>query len=76
MSDKATHSPAQFGGWSDAEELRKWSFLQRTPQQRLDWLVQALGIAYQTGAVKPVLPGLGANEGSETGRADSRLQIR
>ena len=38
--------------WQDAERLRKWSFLQRTPQQRLDWLVQALTIAYQCGALK------------------------
>jgi len=41
-----------FGSWKDAEELRKWSFLQRTPQQRLDWLVQALTIAYQCVALK------------------------
>ncbi len=41
-----------FGSWQDAEELRKWSFLRRTPQQRLDWLVQALSIAYQSGALK------------------------
>jgi hypothetical protein len=26
--------------------------LQRTPQQRLDWLVQALELAYQSGALK------------------------
>jgi hypothetical protein len=32
--------------------VRKWSFQQRTPQQRLDWLVQALTIAYQCGALK------------------------
>jgi hypothetical protein len=41
-----------FGSWQDAEELRKWSFLRRTSQQRLDWLVQALSIAYQSGALK------------------------
>jgi hypothetical protein len=45
-------SAARFGDWNDAEELRKWSFLQRTPQQRLDWLVQALTIAYQCGALE------------------------
>jgi hypothetical protein len=44
--------PAGFGSWQDAEALRKWSFLQRTPQQRLDWLVQALELAYQSGALK------------------------
>ena len=36
--------PVSFGAWSDAEELRKWSFLRRTPQQRLDWLIDALSI--------------------------------
>jgi len=44
--------PPNFGSWEDAEDLRKWSFRQRTPQQRLDWLVQALTIAYQCGALK------------------------
>jgi hypothetical protein len=44
--------PPIFGSWKDAENLRKWSFLQRTPQQRLDWLVQALTIAYQCGALE------------------------
>jgi hypothetical protein len=39
--------PAGFGSWQDAEALRRWSFLQRTPQQRLDWLVAALTIHYQ-----------------------------
>jgi hypothetical protein len=46
--------PPNFGSWKDAEELRKWSFLQRTPQQRLDWLVQALTVAYECGALKPM----------------------
>jgi hypothetical protein len=45
-----------FGSWKDAENLRKWSFLQRTPQQRLDWLVQALTVAYQCGALKQAAP--------------------
>ena len=43
--------PGRFGGWDDAERLRRWSFQQRTPQQRLDWLVQALELAYQRGAL-------------------------
>jgi hypothetical protein len=42
----------KFGSWEDAENLRKWSCLQRTPRQRLDWLVQALAIAYECGARK------------------------
>ena len=37
---------AGFGSWKDAEDLRKWSFLRRTPQQRLDWLVDALSIKF------------------------------
>jgi hypothetical protein len=45
----------KFGGWQDAEELRKWSFLQRTPEQRLEWLMQALTIAYQSGALRPTM---------------------
>jgi hypothetical protein len=51
MSDEANN----FGSWQDAEELRQWSFLQRTPEQRLDWLVQALTIAYQSGALRPTM---------------------
>jgi len=50
--DETTPPLTTFGSWQDAEELRKWSFLRRTPQQRLDWLVQALSIAYQSGALK------------------------
>ena len=42
-----------FGTWDDAERLRRWAFLQRSPQQRLDWLVEALELAYQSGAIKP-----------------------
>jgi hypothetical protein len=56
--DETTPPMTTFGSWQDAEELRKWSFLKRTPQQRLDWLVQALSIAYQSGALKlPTAPG-------------------
>lgn len=44
--------PVGFGGWEDAEALRKWSFLRRTPQQRLDWLVAALTIRYQVKEMK------------------------
>ena len=43
MTDEpAIPSVKTFGTWQDAENLRRWSFLQRTPQQRLDWLVEAL----------------------------------
>jgi hypothetical protein len=57
MTHHDAMAPApQFGSWQDAEELRKWSFARRTPQQRLDWLVQALSIAYGSGALKPPGP--------------------
>jgi hypothetical protein len=52
MNRDDTPPLTRFGSWQDAEELRKWSFLRRTPQQRLDWLVQALSIAYQSGALR------------------------
>jgi len=45
------------GTYADAERLRKWSFMQRTPQQRLDWLIEVLQIAYQRGAIRPRQPG-------------------
>jgi hypothetical protein len=51
--DQATAAAPAFGSWQDAENLRKWSFLQRTPQQRLDWLIQALNVAYECGALRP-----------------------
>ncbi len=58
--DKQRFPPTGFGSWQDAEELRKWSFLQRSPQQRLDWLMQALELAYRSGALNaartPALP--------------------
>jgi hypothetical protein len=50
-TDEKKTSPPNFGSWQDAEDLRKWAFLQRSPQQRLDWLVQALTIAYECGAL-------------------------
>jgi hypothetical protein len=49
--NQATGSRQTFGTWDDAERLRRWAFLQRTPQQRLDWLVQVLELAYQSGAI-------------------------
>jgi hypothetical protein len=55
-TDRTDAVTRQFGSWQDAETLRRWSFLQRTPQQRLDWLVQALTIAYECGALKQPTP--------------------
>lgn len=48
--------PVAWGTYEDAEALRRWSFLQRTPEQRLAWLVSALELAYQSGALKPRRP--------------------
>ncbi len=48
--------PVAWGSWEDAEALRKWSFMRRTPEQRLDWLVAALNLAYASGALKPRRP--------------------
>jgi len=48
--------PAAWGTYEDAEALRRWSFLRRTPEQRLAWLVSALDLAYQSGALKPRRP--------------------
>lgn len=45
--------PAAWGSFEDAEALRRWAFLRRTPAQRLAWLVEMLEIAYRTGALKP-----------------------
>ena len=50
MSDAPV--PLKFGSWEDAEALRRWSFLRRSPLQRLAWLVGALEIAYSTGALR------------------------
>jgi len=52
--------PEAWGSFEDAEALRRWSFLQRTPEQRLAWLVSALELAYQSGALKPRRPDPGA----------------
>ena len=53
------------GSYEDAVTLRRWSFLQRTPTQRLEWLVSMLRIAYQTGALKPREPGSTQGHGAE-----------
>lgn len=48
--------PPAWGTYEDAEALRRWAFLRRTPEQRLQWLVSALTLAYQNGALKPRTP--------------------
>lgn len=49
--------PEAWGTFEDAEALRRWSFRQRTPEQRLAWLISVLELAYQSGALKPRRPG-------------------
>jgi hypothetical protein len=49
---EANSPPEGFGAWRDAENLRRWSFARRTPQQRLDWLVAALTIWYEAAAAR------------------------
>jgi len=57
MSDfKVSEPPTAWGTFEDAEALRRWSFLQRTPEQRLNWLIDMLEIAYASGALKPRRP--------------------
>lgn len=48
--------PEGWGSFEDAEALRRWSFLQRTPEQRLAWLVAALELAHRSGALEPRRP--------------------
>jgi len=48
--------PVAWVSFEDAEALSRWSFLKRTPEQRLAWLVSALELAYQSGALKPRRP--------------------
>lgn len=63
IDDDANESPpAGCGTWQDAEALRKWSLLRRTPQQRLDWLVEALTIKYQVAALRHPARGLAARD--------------
>jgi hypothetical protein len=57
MTDHSVNEPPPgWGTYEDAERLRKWSFLQRTPEQRLEWLIQMLELAYTTGAIRPRQP--------------------
>lgn len=62
-SGKVAEPPLGWGSFEDAEALRRWSFLQRTPEQRLDWLIQMLEIAYARGAIQPRRPRDAGNVG-------------
>jgi hypothetical protein len=53
---KVGEPPTAWGTFEDAEALRRWSFLQRTPERRLEWLIEVLEVAYASGALKPRRP--------------------
>ena len=53
---KISAPPTSWGTFEDAEALRRWSFLQRTPERRLEWLIEVLEVAYASGALKPHRP--------------------
>jgi hypothetical protein len=42
--------PQAWGSFEDAEKLRRWAFLQKSPAERLAWMIEMLEIAYATGA--------------------------
>jgi hypothetical protein len=63
MNGVRDEPPASSGSYDDAEAVRRWAFLRRTPAERLAWLVEALEIAYRTGALKPRDPGSGDPNG-------------
>jgi hypothetical protein len=56
-ADLVREPPPLRGSYEDAVTLRRWAFRRRTPAQRLEWLVSMLGVAYQSGALKPRQPG-------------------
>jgi hypothetical protein len=62
----ADEPPAAWGTHEDAEALRRWAFLRRTPAERLAWLVEMLEIAYRTGALKPRGPDPSVSGRSQT----------
>jgi len=48
--------PQAWGSFEDAEKLRRWAFLQKSPTERLAWMIEMLEIAYATGARQPSPP--------------------
>ncbi|MFA9462464.1 hypothetical protein [Thiohalorhabdus methylotrophus] len=52
----ASEAADPWGGWADADRLRREAFLLRTPAQRLKWLQDALELAYHAGALDPPAP--------------------
>jgi len=66
MNSIRDEAPASSGSYEDAEALRRWAFLRRSPAERLAWLIEALEIAYRTGALKARVPDTGASSGSRS----------
>ena len=52
----ADQEPSAWGPSEDAEKLRRWAFLQKSPAERLTWMIEMLEIAYATGARQPSPP--------------------
>jgi hypothetical protein len=42
--------PPSIGSFEDARRLAEWDFLRKTPEQRLQWLIEMLDIGYASGA--------------------------
>jgi hypothetical protein len=52
VTEDLAEPPATDGSYEGARRLAEWSFLRRTPEQRLQWLIEMLEIGYATGAFK------------------------
>ena len=48
--------PPSTGSFEDARRLAEWDFLRKTPEQRMQWLIQMLDIGYASGAFRPRVP--------------------
>ena len=62
MTSPVDSPPVERGDWESADVLRQWSFSRRSPEQRLNWLVEMLEIGYQTGAIKHRYAPVGISE--------------
>ena len=47
--------PPSTGSFEDARRLAEWDFLRKTPEQRLQWLIQVLEVGYASGAFQPTV---------------------
>jgi hypothetical protein len=46
--------PPNTGSHEDARRLAEWDFLRKTPEQRLQWLIDILAVGYASGAFSSV----------------------